>query len=129
MEGSVDVDLGLGHFVVLLPGGVVLGVYLYGEKGEGGEGFVDFAAEYVGGEGVEYPVALVVAGEYACEDCDGVGVEGGLEGFLDLVHECGCGEVGHACGVAVVGPCDFYADAEAWVVTEFPDVFAACDED
>lgn len=68
-------DFGLRHFVVFFPAGVVFGVDADGEEGEVGEGFVELAAEDVGGKGVENPVALIVAGEDAGEHCHGVFAE------------------------------------------------------
>lgn len=61
--GLVEVDFGLRHFVVFLPAGIVFSVDADGEEGEIGESFVELAAEDVGGECVENPVALIVAGK------------------------------------------------------------------
>lgn len=110
--GLVEADFSLRHFVVFLPAGIVFSVDADGEEGEIGESFVELAAEDVGGESVENPVALIVAGKNAGEHCHWVFAESRLQGVLHLLHECGGLGVRHAGSVAMILPCNFDAYAE-----------------
>ncbi len=112
---------------VFLPLGVLFGVELKGERGEGGEHFVEFALEDVEAGGVEHPVAASVAGVYPGEHGHGVACEFRLEHTLHALHRFRCGAVGHSVGVAVIDPYYLYAESEPGVVDEFLHVAAPGD--